>query len=167
MVLHIVRPEEVRPSLARVVKQFPNYTWYVQTPLLRDINDDPRVLADLWYACAEAGLQPYYVFQCRPARGNQRYALSLREGHDIFSAAQARCTGVVKPCRYVMSTGSGKWEIVGEEYDEIILRCHQRINPSMVGMIRRTDPHEVWWDLPESDPLLRDRHRQRQIASGK
>jgi len=161
LVLHVVRPEEVRPALAKVVKQFSEYTFYVQTPLLRDINDDPRLLADLWYACAEAGLQPYYVFGCRTTRGNQRYTLSFSEGHDVFSAAQSLCTGVVKPCRYVMSTGSGKWEIIGREYDEIILRCHQGVNPLMVGMIRRVEPDAVWWDLPEEDPLLRDLRRQR------
>jgi KamA family protein len=167
IVLHIVRPEEIRPSLVKVIKEFPEYTFYVQTPLLRDINDDPRTLAEIWYGCAEAGMQPYYVFQCRPTRGNRRYALSLREGHDIFSAAQARCTGVVKPGRYVMSTGSGKWEIIGQEYDDMILRCHQGINPLMVGMIRRADPDQVWWDLPDGDPFLKDlRRRRRPHASG-
>ena len=166
IVLHVVRPEEIRPSLADVVKAFPNYTFLIQTPLLRNINDDPNILADLWYAAADAGIQPYYVFHCRPTRGNQRYSLSLREGHEVFSGAQSLCTGVVKPCRYVMSTGSGKWEIVGIDYDEVLLRCHQGINPLMVGMIRRADPDEVWWDLPESDPFHHDSSRHRPFASG-
>ncbi len=164
IVLHVVRPEEIRPSLADVVKAFPNYTFLIQTPLLRNINDDPNVLADLWYAAAQAGIQPYYVFQCRPARGNERYALSLREGHEVFSGAQSLCTGVVKPCRYVMSTGSGKWEIIGVEYEDVLLRCHQGVSPLMVGMIRRADPDDVWWDLEEGDPLLKDLRRH--YASG-
>jgi KamA family protein len=166
IVVHVMTPEEIRPALVDVVQSFPEYTFLVQTPLLKDVNDDPHVLADIWYAAAEAGMQPYYVFQCRPTHGNQRYSLSLREGHEIFSGAQSLCTGVVKPCRYVMSTGSGKWEIIGVDYDEVLLRCHQGINPLMVGMIRRADPDKVWWDLPEGDPILHDSSRQRPFASG-
>ncbi|MDH3892216.1 MAG: hypothetical protein OEV49_14150 [candidate division Zixibacteria bacterium] len=166
VVAHVVRPEEIRKELADVVKDFPDYTFYVQTPLLKDINDDPHLLADIWYAAAKAGMQPYYVFQCRPTRGNQRYSLSLREGHEVFSGAQSLCTGVVKPCRYVMSTGSGKWEIIGLDYDEVLLRCHQGINPLMVGMIRRADPDDVWWDLPAGDPFHHNNSRHRHFASG-
>ena len=166
IVAHVVRPEEISRELVEVVKEFPNYTFLIQTPLLKNINDDPNILADLWYAATEAGIQPYYVFQCRPTRGNERYALSLREGHEVFSGAQALCTGVVKPCRYVMSTGSGKWEIIGVDYDEILLRCHQGVNPLMVGMIRRADPDDVWWDLPKGDPFLQDLSHHRHFASG-
>jgi lysine 2,3-aminomutase len=165
IVSHIVRPEEIRDELIQVRKSFPNYTFYIQTPLLKDVNDDPHLLADIWYAASEAGMQPYYVFQCRPTQGNQSFSLSLREGHEVFSGAQALCTGVVKPCRYVMSTGSGKWEIIGIDYNEVILRCHQGVNPLMVGMIRRADPNEVWWDLPEGDPILHESGCHRPFAS--
>jgi KamA family protein len=166
IVLHVVRPEEIRPSLVDVVKAFPNYTFMIQTPLLRNINNNPHLLADIWYAASKAGIQPYYVFQCRPTRGNQCYSLSLREGHEVFSGAQALCTGVVKPCRYVMSTSSGKWEIIGLNYDRILLRCHQGIKPMMVGMIRCADPEDVWWDLPKSDPFLHTFSIHRSFASG-
>ena len=166
IVSHIVRPEEISPELIEVRKSFPDYTFYIQTPLLKGINDDPHLLADIWYAASEASMQPYYVFQCRPTHGNQRYSLSLREGHEVFSGAQALCTGVVKPCRYVMSTGSGKWEIIGIDYDEVLLRCHQGINPLMVGMVRRADPDDVWWDLPEGDPFHHNSSHRRHLASG-
>ncbi len=157
VVLHIVRPREVRPALKKVIERFPGYSFLVQTPLLRGINDDSEVLAELWYECARAGLQPYYVFQNRPTIGNEKYGLTFREGHDVFSGAQALCTGVVKTPRYVMSNKSGKWEIVGmDSADEVILRCHQGVNPLMVGTLRSAVADEVWWDLPEDDRYLTD-----------
>ncbi len=166
IVAHIVRPEEISHNLADVVKSFPHYTFYIQTPLLKGVNDDPNLLSEIWYKASEAGMQPYYVFQCRPTHGNQRYSLSLREGHEVFSGAQSLSTGVVKPCRYVMSTGSGKWEILGIDQGDIVLRCHQGVNPLMVGSLRRTDPDDVWWDLPDSDPIHRRMIDQRQKVSG-
>ncbi|MCK4857361.1 MAG: hypothetical protein KAT58_05295, partial [candidate division Zixibacteria bacterium] len=148
VVLHILRPEELREPLRDVVDSFPRYQFLVQTPLLRGINDDSQLLADLWHKCCEFRIKPYYVFQCRPVKGNEKYLLTFKEGHEIFAGAQNRCTGVVKPARYVMSSRSGKWEIVGRDSGEIILRCHQGADPNMAGTLRRVSANLHWWDLP-------------------
>ena len=153
--VHIVRAEEVRAGLAEVTKRFATYQFLVQTPLLRGINDSPETLAHLFHRCAAAGLQPYYVFQCRPATGNERFALPLDEGYRIFAGAQAVCTGVVKTARYAMSNRTGKWEIVGRDGDQMVVRCHQGVNPAMVGTLRRAPGRAVWWDLADDDPLLK------------
>jgi len=155
--LHIVQPSELTAGLCRVIRSQPRFIFLSQTPLLRGINDNPQVLADLWHRSITAGIQPYYVFQCRPACGNERYTVSLGRGHRLFAGAQRQCTGVVKPARYVMSTSSGKWEIVGEDASGIVLRCHQGVRPEMVGAIRHAPRQAVWWDLRPDDPLLSPR----------
>ncbi|MEA3297340.1 MAG: hypothetical protein U9R56_05700, partial [candidate division Zixibacteria bacterium] len=166
VVLHIVRPEEVSSALREVVIAYQNHAFFVQIPLLRGINNDPQVMSDLWHKCSLNGLSPYYVFQCRPAIGNERFALTLREGHEVFSGAQACTTGVVKTPRYVMSNRTGKWEILGLDHDEIVLRCHQGTHPEMVGAIRHASPHAVWWDLRHDDPLIDATPMHRRTISG-
>ncbi len=154
VMLHIVRPEEVSPQLAEALESLHHCGVLAQTPLLAGINAEPDQLAELWYRMTAANIQPYYVFQCRPARGNERFALTLGEGHDVFSGAQSQSTGVAKTARYVMSNRSGKWEVIGIDHDEVVLRCHQGVLPEMVGATRRASAHAVWWDLPKDDPLI-------------
>ncbi len=165
VVLHIVRPEEVTPQLVEVLESLHHCSVPVQTPLLAGINAEPDLLAELWYKMTVAGMQPYYIFQCRPARGNERFALTFREGHDVFSGAQSQSTGVIKTARYVMSNRSGKWEVIGIDHNEAVLRCHQGISPEMIGTIRRASAHAVWWDLPKDDPLIDAIPIWRQAAS--
>lgn len=62
VVVQIVRPEEVTKGLHDIVKRFPEYSFFVQTPLMRGINDDPDLLLELWHRCADNGLRPYYLF---------------------------------------------------------------------------------------------------------
>ena len=41
-----------------------------QTPLIKGVNDDPDVLAELFNRLSFIGVPPYYVFLCRPTLGN-------------------------------------------------------------------------------------------------
>lgn len=146
VVVQIVKPEEITEDLRKITKKFPEYTFLVQTPFMRGINNDPDTLFELWRKCSDFGLIPYYVFQNRPVKGNEKYSLSFEEGHRIFSLAQSRSTGVLKTPRYVMSYATGKWEIVGIDGKDAILRCHQGIDHNMVGSIARQSKENVWWD---------------------
>lgn len=96
-----------------------------QTPLLRGVNDSPVELAALHRQLANAGVAPYYVFQCRPTRGNERFMLSLQEGLQTVNEAKAQLSGLAKRFRYVGSHTTGKIEIVGVLGDQLILRYHE------------------------------------------
>ena len=52
----------------------------VQTVLLRGINDDPAVLAELFRDCLALGLSPYYLFQLDLAPGIAHFRVPLRRG---------------------------------------------------------------------------------------
>jgi len=96
-----------------------------QTPLLRGVNDSSTELAALHRGLADAGVAPYYVFQCRPTRGNERFMLSLQEGLEIVNGAKAQLSGLAKRFRYVGSHTTGKIEIVGVLGDKLVLRYHE------------------------------------------
>ncbi|HEU5380641.1 MAG TPA: KamA family radical SAM protein [Ktedonobacteraceae bacterium] len=96
-----------------------------QTPLLKGVNNNVDELVALFSQLAESGVAPYYLFQCRPIRGNDRYQLSLQEGLHLVNATRARLNGLAKRFRYVGSHATGKIEIIGQMGDSLILRYHE------------------------------------------
>jgi len=83
-----------------------------QTPLVRGVNDNPKVLAELLDKLSFIGDIPYYIFQCRPALGNKIYTVPIEEGYEIVEQAKSLVSGLAKRARYTMSHSSGKIEIV-------------------------------------------------------
>ena len=119
-----------------------------QTPLLRGINDDPNVLAELFNKCSYLGIPPYYVFQCRPTAGNKMFSVPVEEGLEIFEQARMKCSGLAKRARYVMSHASGKVEIMGMSDDYIYFRYHRAANPEEKSrlLVYHRNPNAYWLD---------------------
>lgn len=124
-----------------------------QTPLLRGVNDDPQVLAELLDRLSWAGIIPYYVFQNRPVAGNADFVVPLREAYQIVETAKALTSGLGKRLRFVMSHATGKIEVLGVDGDRIILKYHQARAAADQGrlMICRLTPGAGWFD--ELEPL--------------
>ncbi len=119
-----------------------------QTPLLRGINDDPVVLADLFRSLSFAGVAPYYLFQCRPTLGNQHFVVPVEEGYRIYEQAKSRCSGLAKRPVFAMSHRTGKIAVVGLDDEHIYLKYHQAALPEDIGkfMVYRRCPEAVWFD---------------------
>jgi KamA family protein len=101
-----------------------------QSPLLRGVNDDPDELVRLHRRLAASGIAPYYVFLCRPTRGNERFALPVAEALDIVTAARARLNGLAKRFRLIASHATGKIEILGRHGDDLLFRYHEARDPA-------------------------------------
>jgi len=119
-----------------------------QMPLIRKVNDDPEVLAELFRKLAFSGVQPYYVFQCRPAVGNKAYAVPIEEGYEIFEQAKALVSGLAKRARFVMSHTTGKIEVVGKTDEYVFFKYHQAANEEDCGrfLAFRSNPSAYWFD---------------------
>ncbi len=119
-----------------------------QTPLIRGVNDDPLVLAELFRQLSFVGIAPYYVFQCRPASGNKGFAVPIEEGYQIFEQAKARASGLAKRARFVMSHESGKIEIAGLTENRVYLKYHRAANGDESGkfMVFERNPEAYWFD---------------------
>jgi lysine 2,3-aminomutase len=129
-----------------------------QTPLLKGINDDPDVLTELFRRLSFIGVQPYYVFQCRPTLGNRLFEMPVETAYEIFEKAKAKCSGLAKRARFVMSHATGKIEVVGKTRDAVYFKYHQAANPADMGrfMVFRSNPEAYWFD--DYNELL-DEHR--------
>lgn len=102
-----------------------------QTVLLKGVNDDAAVLAELLKNLTKIGVIPYYVFQCRPvARVKTIFQVSIKEGAKIIEDARKQLDGYAKRFRYVMSHKIGKIEIIGAKDDQVYFKYHEAKDPS-------------------------------------
>jgi len=109
VVVHINHPREISPpartSLAACVDA--GITVLVQTVLLRDINDDPELLASLFNRCLELGLSPYYLFQLDLAPNTAHFRVPLKRGIEIYSDLGRLISGPCLPAYAVDLPGGG------------------------------------------------------------
>ncbi len=120
-----------------------------QTVLLKGINDDPKVLGELLNKLVRFGINPYYVFQCRPVSAvKNHFQLSLAETWKIAEEAKAYCNGFSKRFKLIMSHPRGKVEILGVIDDEMIFRFHQAKKEEDMGKMFKCklDPNGRWLD---------------------
>jgi len=119
-----------------------------QTPLIRGLNDDPEVMAELLGRLSYIGAVPYYIFQCRPALGNKAYTVPIEEGYEIVERAKSLVSGLGKRVRYTMSHSTGKIEIVGRTKDYVYFKYHRAADDANSGrfMVYRSNPNAYWLD---------------------
>ena len=155
MMLHFNHPRELTKEARQAIAMLDKAGLALrnQTPLVSGVNDDPDVLAELFNTLSYMGVQPYYLFQCRPTKGNGIYSLTIEESLDIFENAQNRCSGLAKSARLVMSHATGKMEIVGKSDEHIFIRCHRSPDPESVSgiMTMKRNRDACWFD--DLDPV--------------
>ncbi|WP_213572927.1 lysine 2,3-aminomutase [Rhodococcus sp. USK13] len=124
-----------------------------QAPVVRHVNDDPRVWADLWQAQVRHNVVPYYMFVERDTGARPYYGLPLARAYDIYREALQQVSGLGRTARGpVMSASPGKVVIDGVvELDggrAFALRYLQARNPEMVGrpFFAAFDEQAQWWD---------------------
>ena len=87
-----------------------------QTVLLRGVNDDPTVLADLMRAFVETRIRPYYLHHHDHAPGTAHLRTTLAEGQAIMKALRGTVSGLAQPT-YVLDIPGGHGKVpVGPRY---------------------------------------------------
>lgn len=152
---HINHPREITEEARRGFQALHDAGVIVvnQTPVLKGINDDPAVLAELLDRLSWAGVTPYYFFVNRPVAGNGDFVLPLERVYRIVEEAKAKTSGLGKRVRLSMSHASGKIEILAVEQGKAYLKYHQsRENQYGKLMILDCPPDAAWFDdLPGSE----------------
>ncbi len=124
-----------------------------QSPVMKNINDDPRVWATMWQRQVELGLIPYYMFIARNTGAQHYFSIPLEKAWQIFREAYQTVSGIARTVRGpVMSCDPGKVQVLG--VDEIagekvyMLRSIQNRNPDHVlrPFFAKYDPAAVWFD---------------------
>ncbi len=122
-----------------------------QTPIIRDVNDDPRVLKVLQQELYAHGIGNHYFFQCRQIEGHKAFAVPVEACWQIFTESQRHLSGVEAHARFVMSTEQGKVEVCGvsgePEDGHVVFKWHR--NPGDAARrgqiaIARRNPDALW-----------------------
>jgi lysine 2,3-aminomutase len=109
LAVHINHPQEMakesRERLAACVQA--GIPVHVQTVLLRGINDDAALLAALFRACLDTGLNPYYLFQLDLAPGTAHFRVPLKAGLAIYAELEKLISGLGLPAYALDLPGGG------------------------------------------------------------
>ena len=155
---HFVHPRELTEPAVNSVHLLQKAGAMIanQTPLIRGLNDNPNVLAELLGKLSYIGAVPYYIFQCRPSLGNKPYTLPIEEGYQIVEQAKALVSGLAKRLRFVMSHSTGKIEIVGITKNRVYFKYHRAADDADSGrfLVLKRNPNAYWLD--DYDEIIRD-----------
>lgn len=79
-----------------------------QTVLLKGVNDTPAKMLSLLRELSAARIRPYYVFQCDPVEGLDRFRVPLKRAKEIEAYCAERIGGLALP-RFVADVpGAGR-----------------------------------------------------------
>lgn len=119
-----------------------------QCPVIRGVNDNSDILAELFTEMTILGAPQYYLFQCRPTIGNEAYEMPLARGFRLYEGAMKQVSGLSRRARYCMSHASGKIEVLGMDEEHIYLRYHRAKNPANEGrvLVCHRDDRAYWFD---------------------
>ncbi|ARM90438.1 L-lysine 2,3-aminomutase [Rhizobium sp. CIAT894] len=95
---------EARAACARLVDA--GIVMVSQSVLLKGVNDDPDVLAELMKAFVEIRVKPYYLHHPDLAPGTAHFRLTLEEGQSIVAALRGRISGLCQPT-YILDIPGG------------------------------------------------------------
>lgn len=131
VMVHAAHPRELTPAVVAACARLADAGIPLgsQTVLLRGVNDDPDVLAELFRGLLRARVRPYYLHQCDLTEGSEHFRTPLQRGLDILAALRGRLSGPALPTFVVdLPGGLGKVpltpdHVVAREPGRTILRA--------------------------------------------
>jgi len=117
-IIHINHPREITGEFLEAIGKIRRAGGIAvsQTVLLRNINDCPHVLLELFEALVEAGVKPYYLFQLDDVQGASHFKVRLDRGREIMAFLRLNASGLSVP-RYALDIPGGLGKIpVDEEH---------------------------------------------------
>jgi len=122
-----------------------------QSPLLRHINDDPAIWAEMWRKEVSLGVIPYYMFIARNTGAQDYFAVTLEKAWQVYRKAIQQVSGLCRTVRGPsMSCAPGKIQVVGTQKIRgekvFVLNFLQGRNPDWVGrpFFARYNPQAIW-----------------------
>ncbi|KZM69874.1 KamA family radical SAM protein [Nocardia terpenica] len=162
---HFSHPRELEPPVvAEAMRRITGTgaTIRTQAPLIRSINDEPRIWETMWRNQVRLGAVPYYMFVERDTGPRDYFAVPLTRAYEIFRNAYKNVSGLARTVRGPsMSATPGKVCVDGlvEVNGDQVFQLHfiQARDPELVNrpFFAKYDPAAVWLD--QLTPAFADR----------
>jgi lysine 2,3-aminomutase len=112
LAVHVNHPRELSPEARSSLQRLRSAGIVVvaQTVLLKGVNDDAGVLAELFTGLVAEGVKPYYLHQADLAPGTAHFRTTLAEGQAIMRALRGRISGLALPT-YVLDIPGGHGKV--------------------------------------------------------
>jgi lysine 2,3-aminomutase len=130
MSIHFTHPTEITPETREATARLADAGIPLgsQTVLLKDINDDVKVMKDLVHGLLTMRVKPYYLYQCDPIKGSGHFRTPVHKGIEIIQSLRGHTTGYACPMFVVDAPGGGGKiqlapdAIAGRQGDDLLLR---------------------------------------------
>ena len=87
-----------------------------QSVLLRGINDDEKILAELMRKFVSLRIKPYYLHQVDLTKGTHHFRVSINKGQQLMQALRGRYSGLCQPT-YMLDIPGGFGKVpIGPQY---------------------------------------------------
>jgi lysine 2,3-aminomutase len=108
LAVHANHPRELGPAARAACARLSDagIALVSQTVLLRGVNDDTGVLADLMRAFVETRIKPYYLHHPDLAPGTSHFRVGIEEGQRLVRALRGHVSGLCQP-EYVLDIPGG------------------------------------------------------------
>lgn len=117
IMVHFNHPKELTPQAREAIGRLADggFPLMNQAVMLRGINDDPQVLAQLFQELADERVRPYYLLHCDVAKGTSHLRTSLERSIAVYGQLIGRVSGIAVP-KLVVDTPGGRGKVlVGPE----------------------------------------------------
>jgi lysine 2,3-aminomutase len=81
-----------------------------QSVLLKDVNDDPRILHELFTDLLAIRVRPYYLHQMDLVKGTRHFRTSVSRGLELMRTLRGHISGMAIP-HYVIDLPGGKGKV--------------------------------------------------------
>ena len=154
LMAHSSHSRELEPKMARhAVERVLNAGAMIrcQAPLIRKVNDNANVWAQLWRQQVQLGMVPYYMFVERNTGAKAYFEVPLARAYKVFTEAYSQVVGLCRTVRGPsMSAMPGKvvvdgiTQVAGEKV--FVLKLLQGRDPKWVNRVffAKYDPRATW-----------------------
>jgi lysine 2,3-aminomutase len=118
VLVHANHPREVTADAEASIRRLTRAGIAVlgQTALLKGVNDDPAILAELFRRLVALRVKPYYLHHGDLAPGTARFRTSIEAGQTMMAALRGRVSGLCQPT-YVLDLPGGHGKVpIGPNY---------------------------------------------------
>ena len=123
-----------------------------QSPVLRHINNDPNIWANMWKKQVELGCIPYYMFLARNTGAQHYFSIPLVNAWHLFREAYQSVSGICRTVRGPsMSCLPGKVQLLGiseiKNEKVMVFRMIQGRNPDWAArpFFAEYDKKAIWY----------------------